>query len=81
MSVKAIVYSKAKKKSYEMTLSTLILESLSATAKKLWFSKKSDSEDDLQQKFEIRNKENVRIEKDKDIDHVQKRNQYISMYE
>ncbi|ETO06956.1 hypothetical protein RFI_30436, partial [Reticulomyxa filosa] len=52
MSLKATVYIEAKKKSYEITLSTLTMEH------------------DQQQEFEIKDKSNVRIEKDEDIDRV-----------
>ncbi|ETO05250.1 hypothetical protein RFI_32146 [Reticulomyxa filosa] len=82
MSLKATVSIEPKKKNVELILSTLTMESLTATVQKLWFSIKrknasdsesdSDSEDDQEPEFVITDKNNVRIEKDEDVERVYK---------
>ncbi|ETO04489.1 hypothetical protein RFI_32908 [Reticulomyxa filosa] len=82
MSLKITVSIEAKKENAELTLSMLTMESLTATVQKLWFSIKrknasdsesdSDSEDNQQPEVVITDKDNVRIEKDEDVERVYK---------
>ncbi|ETN99971.1 hypothetical protein RFI_37486 [Reticulomyxa filosa] len=79
MSLKAILYIETKKKSYEVLLSTLTTESLTASVQKLVYSAReseseseSDSEGDQQKGFEITDKNNVRIKKDEDVERAYK---------
>ncbi|ETO11258.1 hypothetical protein RFI_26119 [Reticulomyxa filosa] len=67
MSLKATLYIETKKKDYEVSLSTLTMESLTSAAQKLWFSLESKR---AAKEFEITDKDNTKIEKNKDVERV-----------
>ncbi|ETO04539.1 hypothetical protein RFI_32858, partial [Reticulomyxa filosa] len=82
MSLKATIYIEAKKKTHEITLSALTMKSLTTTMQRLWFSQErksesesaseseSESNDDQEYEFEITDKNNMKVEKDEDIERV-----------